>query len=385
MAEALKFKDGKFKIMLVGDPHEKADDKTELEQAKIRDYLRLQNAALDAHKPDLVVFMGDNAGGNNECDLRKAIHRIVEPVKSRNIPLAAVFGNHDLEKKVGDQETHIKIYNEYDNCRFKRECSFSDDEGDYNLLIYDGSGKKAIFNLWFMYSGNRAPKQFHSKYAFVGDNQIAWYEESCKKLAEANGGEVLPAILFQHIPVCEEYRLLKEVSPLSLLFDGVPGLNGKEGKYFVFDKKNTDVTGYMGEAPCTPDYNNGQFDSWKKMGDVFAAFFGHDHMNDFIGTVDGIKLGQVKLSGFRQYGDGLMQGVRIIELDENNPREFKTYMSYYRELIGNDCDSIHGTLKWLRDRQGVKLDIGIRLAGAAAVIGAGAFGIKKLKKFINKN
>ena len=44
----------KFKIMAVGDIHEKyvPDDKTE-------DVLRLSNRALDELKPDLAVLMGD--------------------------------------------------------------------------------------------------------------------------------------------------------------------------------------------------------------------------------------------------------------------------------------------------------------------------------------
>lgn len=367
-------------MMLVGDPHEKAADETEREQAIIRDYLRLQNAALDAIQPDLVIFMGDNAGGNTPEELRKSIERIVSPVKERNIPLAVVFGNHDLEKKMGEQKDHIDIYNAYANCRFANASPFSNEFGDYNLFIYDEENKEPLYNLWFMYSGNRAAKEYHSKYDFVKDGQIAWYEESCGKIAEQNGGKVLPALLFQHIPVPEEYRLLKETTPLSMLFDGVTGLNGKTGKYFTLDRKNTDVEGYMGEAPCTPDYNNGQFDSWKKMGDIKGAFFGHDHLNDFVGTVDGIVLGQCKLAGFRQYGDGLMQGVRVIELDAADLSKFHTYMRYYRELVGTDCDSIHGSMKWLRDRQSVKLETSLKVLGVTAAVTVPFVAAKVLRK-----
>lgn len=380
MKENLKFKNGKFKIMLVGDPHEKAADETPRERAILNDYLRLQNTALDKIQPDLVVFMGDNAGGDTIEDLQKAIRRIVSPIKERNIPLAVVFGNHDLEKKINDPQDHIDTYNEYENSRFTNASPFVSYRGDYNLYVYDEENNKPIYNLWFMYSGNRAPKEYHSKYDFVRPEQIEWYEESCQKIAEENGGEVLPALLFQHIPVPEEYRLLKEVGPCSLLFDGVPGLNGKHGKYFVLDRKNTDVMGYMGEAPCPPDYNSGQFDSWKNMGDIKGAFFGHDHMNDFVGTVDGIALGQVKLSGFRQYGDGLMQGVRVIELDSSDLSSFDTYMRYYRDMIGSDCESIHGSLKWLSDRQSVKLETSLKVLGVGAAVAAPFVLYKKLRK-----
>ena len=55
----------------------------------------------------------------------------------------------------------------------------------------------------------------------------------------------------------------------------------------------------LGEGPCPPDVNNGQFTSWVKTGDVIGAVFGHDHINDFVGDVDGIKLIQTRERAFR--------------------------------------------------------------------------------------
>ena len=46
--ETLKFKNGKFKVMHITDTQESA--------AVAKDTLKLINAALDAEKPDLVVF-----------------------------------------------------------------------------------------------------------------------------------------------------------------------------------------------------------------------------------------------------------------------------------------------------------------------------------------
>ena len=42
-----------------------------------------------------------------------------------------------------------------------------------------------------------------------------------------------------------------------------------KGKFYTLNKTN--ACGYMGEAPCTPSYNNGQFNSWKKIGDVYRV------------------------------------------------------------------------------------------------------------------
>ncbi|MGN0547616.1 MAG: hypothetical protein ACI4I3_09805 [Acutalibacteraceae bacterium] len=65
-----------------------------------------------------------------------------------------------------------------------------------------------------------------------------------------------------------------------------------------------------------------QFELWKKHGDVKAAFFGHDHVNDFIVEIDGIKLVQTFSTGYHTYGN--KRGGRLIVLDENDPDNIYT-------------------------------------------------------------
>ena len=84
-------------------------------------------------------------------------------------------------------------------------------------------------------------------------------------------------------------------------------------------------------------------------------------MNDFVGMTDGIILGQVKLSSFNAYGDGLMQGVRILEFEEDKPFTIRTRMFRYRDVFSDDCRSIHGTLKTRRDRTSGKIETGLKV------------------------
>lgn len=352
MENNLKFKNKKFRIMLVGDPHESYRDETPDEKAVIADYLNLQYSAVKELNPDIVILMGDNAKGRNIEELRKTLLRITKPYAENNIPFAFVLGNHDLECEVNELQVQYDVYRSLPCCLLPEKEKVND-YGDYHLTIKDSENKGNIFNLWFMYSGNKAPKEYYSTYGFVSKNQIDWYEQKAEEIR--NDKQMITSMVFQHIPVQEEFRLLKEHSFLRMLTDGVTGQNEQKGKFYALDKRKT--VGYMGEAPCTSGYNSGQFASWKKTGDVIAAFFGHDHMNDFAGDVDGITLGQCKTSGFNPYGDGLMQGVRIIDLNEDDIKNFETKMVYYRELIGDNCLSIKGAEKVLRDRTGVKLDV----------------------------
>ncbi|MBR3768492.1 MAG: metallophosphoesterase [Clostridia bacterium] len=353
MKNSLKFNNDTFRVMLVGDPHESPKDKSDEDKAKIADYLALQYAAVTELKPDLVILMGDNAKGKDTDELRKVLLRITKPYADHNIPFAFILGNHDLECEVNDINVQYDVYRTLPCCVLPCKDEVNS-FGDYFLTIKNDDETEDIFNFWLMYSGSGAAKEYYSCYDFVKAEQIRWYEEKSEELKLLNN-KTVPSMVIQHIPVPEEFRLLKERSFLSMIADGVTGQNEQKGKFYTLDKKKT--VGYMGEAPCTSGYNSGQFKSWKKTGNVIAAFFGHDHMNDFIGDVDGITLGQCKTAGFRPYGDGLMQGVRIIDIKKDIPTEFDTKMVYYRDLIGTECHSIHGAEKVLRDRISVKLDV----------------------------
>ncbi len=379
MENNLKFSNKKFRVMLVGDPHENSKDSTPEDKARIKDYLALQYAAVEQLKPDLVILMGDNAHGDTPDEFKKVLLRITKPYAENNIPFAFVLGNHDLECKINNINDQYNIYRELPCCILPTPENVNS-YGDYNILINSSDATAPVFNFWLMYSGNKAASEYHSYYDFVKPEQIRWYEEKAA-LLKTQYGKTIPSINIQHIPVPEEFELLKEFSFTRMLTDGVTGQNEQKGKFFALDK--TKATGYMGEAPCTSAYNSGQFASWKKTGDVIAAFFGHDHMNDFAGYVDGIMLGQCKTAGFRPYGDGLMQGVRIIDINENTPDSISTKMVYYRELIGSECLSIHGSEKVLRDRTSVKLDAAKAVLKYSAPIILPVISAKILKKIIS--
>ena len=141
--------------------------------------------------------------------------------------------------------------------------------------------------------------------------------------ASSRAGYIL--FLFQHIPVPEIYELLKEVPK------GTDGAVKKDGKYYVL---NTDIaSGHLDEGPCPAKVNGGEFDAWKQQGDIKAAFFGHDHNNDFCGTYDGIDMVHTSGVGFYIYGNGPLHGSRVIDIDENT-LDYSTYMMYYNDLVG---------------------------------------------------
>ena len=374
----LRFKNGKFKIMLIGDLHESYDMYSDNAANKADDMNNLLTKAVEQLNPDLVVYLGDNAGADNEMQMRSVISRILYPVSVRDIPFAVVFGNHDRECAVSLKD-QMRLYNEHDNCYMYNADESITGYGNYNILIKSSKSDNDIFNLWFMDSNNLAENQELSYYDWVHEDQIEWYKKTALSLKEKNGGQVIPALLFQHIPVPEEYELLREAKPHEKL-DSVSGHLKWADKNYVL--KDT-VEGYLGEGPCTPCVNSGQFAAWKEIGDVTGAFFGHDHMNDFAGYVDGIMLAQSKTAGFRPYTDGCRSGVRLITLSENDLQNINTRMYHFKQF-GLKSKSLSPYMEHVTDRQDAKLKVAGAVIGTAATLTSAAVAVNKIIKSTKK-
>lgn len=325
----LKFNsDGKFKILAIADAQD-----TDTPQKETIDML---TNALDETKPDLVVFLGDNIAGwwkgVDEAKTEKAIDNIIKPVDERKIPFAIVFGNHDHEgltdenNKMTEEETkafQLECYQKYKTCL---AVAGEDMTGycNYNLTIKSSTSDKNIFNLWLMDSN---PYAEEGGYGYVQPDQTDWYIRKSNELKEQNGGNPLPSLLFQHIPVPEVYELADELDKREK-----GAVKGQSALYTKYYKPNDKVTqGGFEEGPCSADFAHNQFETWKQQGDIIGAFFGHDHPNDYLGTIDGIQLCAVPATGYYSYGWN--HGVRTITLDESDLSTFETTLYHSDDLL----------------------------------------------------
>ena len=316
--------DGTFKIMVIADIQDGADVSALT--------LKLMRLALDREKPDLVVLDGDNIFRiapsllASKTNVRTSIDRFVQPIVERGIPFAVVFGNQDFLWHMSPR-TQMAYYQTFEGC-LSPLGQIGSRVGNYNLLVADTTGTPAL-NLWFVDSGDMMLTRYGFGYALITDEQIQWYEDTARELAAANGGTPLPAVLFQHIPVTEIYALLIPVAEGTP--DAIRGSRSQRGEWFALDPTKV-TSGSMGGAPTAPDFNSGQFASWVAQGDVMAAVFGHAHVNDFVGTLDGIELMYTPGVGFYAYGNGTRRGVRILEFDQNDVRAYSTRVVYWEDL-----------------------------------------------------
>lgn len=330
MENTLKFKDGKFTIMTLGDIHERLVIENHNQKKRREDMHNLVKTGILAFKPDLIVLLGDTCGQKDDSEgftvYREALRDILKPIIESGIPFCYVLGNHEHDHL--QEEQIVEAYNQFETMIGKNDPTAPRGNFNCNILVKNSAGTEDILNLWFIDSNNCCDDREISVYDWVHEDQIQWYENKVQEIKEAHNGKTIPAILFQHIPVYEENYVMREAKLYERPF-------AAKGSHKPFDKyymKKPGVEGYLGEGPCSPMYNAGQFESWKKMGDVKAAFFGHDHLNDFTAYVDGIMLGQNKTSGFCCYTDGARSLVRIITVHEENPEKIESKVYHFREL-----------------------------------------------------
>lgn len=317
--------DHKFKIMQIADTQEIP--------AVSPDTLSLINNALDLEKPDLVIFTGDQIKGYSKkfkkdpAIIESTIDILVEPIAKRNIPFMVTYGNHDAQCGV-DNRGQYKFYAKYDNF-ISGDLRNADDVGTSDIQIYSSTEDKPVFELYIIDSHGKAKDG--AGYAPVDKKQIEWYVSRREQL-KAENGDYLPSLVFQHIPVPEFFDVIKKVPKGTK--GAVPAYGAHENEYFVLNDETIAEGGFMLESPASPDVNTGEFEAMSEKGDVLGIYVGHDHNNSFVVKYKGVDLGYTQGAGFNVYGPGENRGVRIFELYETAPREYKTHTATFKELCG---------------------------------------------------
>lgn len=337
--QPLKFNtDGKFRILHITDIHDVEpemddDENRDIPESCDKETLNVIEQLVETTKPDLVVFGGDNISGYWEeftySLIKSTIDKITEPIRKRNIPLAVVFGNHDGEAGF-HTEFQMMQYMEYYNCRSNLNDADVYGCGNCCLTVKSSKTDNDAFAIWLMDSNDYGRNPDGSlSYDFVHADQIEWYEKRSAELKEANGGKPLPAILFQHIPIKQELDGFKTVTADDdYTFE-------RDGNYYKFGHEI--LEGRIREVPCPCDLKNGgtdQLASWKKCGDILAAFFGHDHINDFHINIEGIDIYQTLGAGYFTYGKE--RGGRLIVIDENCPENIYTESNEIQRITDAD-------------------------------------------------
>jgi Calcineurin-like phosphoesterase len=291
----LRFRDdGTFTILQLTDVHWRNGDEADLRSRA------LIELALDVEAPDLVALTGDIVSGEESADPGAAYRSVAAPIEARGIPWAAVFGNHDDEGALS-REDLLEVQRALPHCRTERGPRSVTGVGNYVLRLRASASDQLAAALYFVDSGAYNALGI-GHYAWIARDQIEWYARTSARLRDerATSGDAtrLPALAFFHIPLPE--------------YDDV--------------WRTAECRGHRHEPVCGPSANSGLFAALLEAGDVFGAFCGHDHVNDYEGELHGIRLCYGRATGFSPYGrEGFLRGARVIRLLEGE-RRFETWV-----------------------------------------------------------
>lgn len=291
---------------------------------------------LKTYEPDLVILGGDNAVGPKETK-EEEIKSLVEPFVRNEVYFTLVFGNHDHEQGV-DKDTLLKYYQKFGG----KYCLAYDTDpkmsgtATHNLPVYASDGSGIKFNVWMFDSGSYVYDESGNRlgYDCVREDQIKWYQETSKAL-EAEAGEKVPSLAFQHIVVKEAYdamfpEVMFEIPYITETYDGTT--------YSVINPDTSAFIGHIQEPPSPGYYNFGQFDAMVERGDVSAVFAGHDHKNSYEVEHKGVMIINTPGVSFHAYGSEFVRGSRLITINEDDPADFTSKVITVNDAALNDHD-----------------------------------------------
>jgi hypothetical protein len=259
----------------------------------------MMRAILEVERPDLVVYTGDVIASNKSPDPVQAFRDAVAVPEELQIPWAAVFGNHDSEAPDFTREQLHKLQLTHKFCYAKPDSPNVHGSGNYVLEILDGHHLPAAA-LYFLDTGSYSPLVHHGVgyYDWIRRSQIDWYTRASHQLTANHGGSPLPSLGFFHIPL-PEYRDIWDFNE-------------------CYGQK-------LERLICAPPLNTGFFAAMVEMGDIMGTFVGHDHGNDFWGTLHGIRLCYGRTTRNAYLNQPFATGARVIQLTEGQ-RSFDTWL-----------------------------------------------------------
>lgn len=311
----MKFReDGTFVIVQFSDVEFIGEGDWDPESALLdRSTRETMERVVSIERPDLIVFAGDVTASGRSRDPLQSFRDAVAVAADNRIPWAAVFGNHDSEGSVSRSWMHAEQL-KLDDCAASADPPGVSGAGNYVVTVAGDGGEPAAA-LYFLDSGDYSQLETVGGYDWIRRDQIDWYVSESRCLAAQNGGVPLPALAFFHIPLPE--------------YDEV--------------RRSDAYDGHCSEGVSSPRLNSGFFAAMVERGDVMGTFVGHDHANDYCGTLHGIRLCYGRSTKYVSYVDGERRdifptGARVIRLRDGEG-DFETWIRQRDGTVADGSDT----------------------------------------------
>ncbi|XP_031397031.1 probable inactive purple acid phosphatase 16 isoform X1 [Punica granatum] len=322
-----------FKIALFADLHFGEDAWTDWGPRQDVNSIRVMSAVLDAESPDFVIYLGDVITANNipVANASSYWDQAISPTRTRGIPWASVFGNHDdapfewpLEwfSAPGIPQVRCPAANSsFSGDAGEEECSFRGthrlqlmkDEIEQNALSYSSNGPKDLWPsisnyvlqvsspqdaqsplvyLYFLDSGGGSYPEV------ISNAQAEWFRRQSEKI---NPDLSIPELIFWHIP--------------SKAYSGVAPW---------FGVRKPCVGSINKEKVASQEAEFGIMGLLEKRPSVKAVFVGHNHGLDWCCPHKKLWLCFARHTGYGGYGSWA-RGARIIEVSKQ-PSSIKSWI-----------------------------------------------------------
>lgn len=276
----LRFRsDQRFRIVQLTDLHLRGDGGRSDARTQA-----LVAAVLAAERPELAVLTGDVVDGETARDPGAALLAALAPLEAARVPFVLLLGNHDDEGP-SDRAALWALAHRRPGLLRPRAPRGLPGVGNGVVEIAPARGRGVAARLYFFDSHAYTPTGAGT-YAWVRHEQVAWYRAQARRAAAGC------ALAFLHIPLPE----------------------------FAEQAWSLRLAGRRREPVCAPVINSGLFAAFHEAGEVAGVFAGHDHLNDFVSLLFGVRLACGRATGYGGYGRrDLPRGARVVELREGQP------------------------------------------------------------------
>ncbi|NLO38290.1 MAG: hypothetical protein GX115_02285 [Ruminiclostridium sp.] len=312
--------DDDFKILAFTDMH--LD--TYKEKGNVTIEMLIRN--ITSHKPDLVVFVGDNVASALNARRTKQLGKLMEEL---GVYWTLVFGNHEGDNAASiSRQRMIDILASSPHCLVEKDIKTTKSgervwgAGNHVINLLDSRGGIRQ-SLYFFDSGNDMTKEDIEKYKeeiestnnkkddYIKDSQIQWYRETVGNINEI-ANRTVKSIVFNHIPLQEFNKAYEEA------------MEGNAEAELLYGSKLENI--------CSSGHNSGFFDVMLDYGSTQAFISGHDHVNDFAVKYKGVILAYNQNSGYSSYNvvtkkqsNALIQGFTAYTIDKDGGLTMKPY------------------------------------------------------------
>jgi len=227
--------------------------------------------------PDLLLLNGDVWYNNPHGHGKRDCAWVCKQIGALGVPWIYVRGNHDQA-------------NDFDACeRMLADAPHS---------LYAGQGRNSNYRVdlvndqgqvrWRILILNDAAPEMGFR-----QTQSEWLRSEMSRIQKEKEPEA-PALLFCHVPIAAMTEIVKQGA----------------------------ASGIMKEKVSPEGGAANAVDALREAGIIRAAFFGHDHRNNFHGEMQGVELAYLRATGFGGYGNlHLRKGATLITLPLDRPQE----------------------------------------------------------------